>query len=221
MKIAPGYRICHAARYQSRLTLAERVQVFDSTGWRPASADELMTTRSDNGGPAVGEVSVIAIPKHLLKRWWSLAESGDGDLTHITAGFESYAREIAEYFNYKNWVLPPEAVVEVVVSDGERKTTDVDDATLALQPSRATRFSGGVGSALAYINLGEENVSIVLGVESGEQSSVRAEIPARIRLILEPGEGVMLPAGGIFWNRSTLPSSDLDVSLLVGLLSPD
>ena len=171
---------------------------------------------------------MIAIPKHLLKRWWSLAEAGDGNLTKISAGFENYAREVAEYFNYKNWTLPADAVMEVVVSDGARDAAEVDGVTtLGLQSSRATSFSAGVGTMLACINLGDENVAIVLGAESsgqacdqaGESANVCAEKLARIRVILESGEGVMLPPGGILWNRSTLGTSDLEVLLLIGLLS--
>ena len=228
MKPSSYYRIGHAARYQSRLTLGERLQVFDSTGWRPASASELAAASSDNGTPLRTEVAVIAIPKHLLKRWWSLAEAGDGNLTDISAGFENYAREVAEYFNYKNWMLPADAVMEVVVSDGERNPAEVDGVTtLGLQSSRATRFSAGVGTTLACINLGDANAAIVLGAgssgqagdQAGEEANPCAEKLARIRVILEPGEGVMLPAGGILWNRSTLGTADVDVLLLIGLLS--
>ncbi len=92
--------------------------------------------------------------------------------------------------------------MEVVASDGEHD--------VAPQPSRATRFSGGVGTLLACINLGDENVSIVLGAES-----------ARIRVILEPGEGVMLPACGILWSLSRPGSSDPVVTLLIGSLSSE
>ena len=228
MKPTPHSRICHAARYQSRLTLSERVQVFDSTGWRLASASELAAASSDNGTPLPTEVAVIAIPKHLLKRWWSLAEAGDGNLTDISAGFENYAREVAEYFNYKNWMLPADAVMEVVVSDGARNADEVDGVTrLGLQSSRATRFSAGVGTTLACINLGDAYVAIVLGAESsgeagdqaGEPANDCAERLARIRVVLEPGEGVMLPPGGIPWNRSSLGTADVDVLLLIGLLS--
>ena len=182
-------KICHAARYQSRLTLAERVQVFESTAWRAASADELAAMCADDS-----DVSVLAIPGHLLKRWWSLAESD-----HITKGFEGYAREIAEYFEYKNWILPANAVMEVVGSDGQRDR--------ALIPSRPMRFSSGVGTLLACINLDDKNLAIALGAES-----------ARIRVILEPGEGLMMPAGGVLWNRSALGNADLAVTLLIGLL---
>lgn len=175
--------------------------MLDSTGWRGASADEMEAARVDEQGQPAGDVSVIAIPRHLLKRWWNLAESGDGDPTHINPGFESYAREIAEYFNYKSWPLPTDAVMEVAVSD---------DVTSVPQPSRATRFSRGVGTLLAVINLGDENLGIALGAE-----------PAQVGVILEPGEGVMLPAGGILWKLATLPGSDLAVTLLIGRLSTD
>ena len=52
------------------MTLAERMQVFElqrlavcrpRTSWRTMCADN-------------GDLSVIGIPGHLLKRWWSLAE---------------------------------------------------------------------------------------------------------------------------------------------------
>lgn len=187
-------KICHAPRYQSPLTLAERLQVLDSTGWRPAAADQLAAISADDGH---GNVSVIGIPRHLLKRWWSLVESD-----HITTGFEGYAREIAAFFEYKNWTLPALPLMEVVGSDGPRDS--------ALLPSKAMRFSSGVGTLLASINLGDANAGIALGAES-----------ARIRVILEPGEGVMLPVGGTLWNRSALDNSDLAVTLLIGSLATD
>jgi hypothetical protein len=186
-------KICHASRYQSRLSLAERVKVLDSTGWRPAGEEELTTICAD-----AGDVSVVAIPRHLLKRWWSMAESDD-DFAHTPAGFESYAREIAEYFNYKRWDLPADAVMEVVVADSAKQPP---------QSSRATRFSGGIGKLLACLNLGDENIAIDLD-----------EDPTRIRVVLEAGEGVMLPSAGIWWSRSALDGTELTVTLLIGTLS--
>jgi hypothetical protein len=184
-------KIRHAPRYQSRLTLAERVQVLDSSGWPLANADEIASMGDDDG-----DVAIIGIPRHLLKRWWSLVESD-----HVTTGFEGYAREIAEYFMYKNWILPANAVMEVAGSDGHGDG--------ALVPSHPTRFSTGVGKLLACINLGDENAAIAFGAAS-----------AQIRVVLEPGEGVMLPVGGaILWGRSTLGSSDVAVTLLIGELT--
>ena len=54
------------------MTLAERIEVFDATGWRSAEADELASMCADDG-----DVSVIGIPRHLLKRWWDMAERHD------------------------------------------------------------------------------------------------------------------------------------------------
>ena len=184
-------KIRHAPRYQSRLTLAERVQVFDSAEWPPASADEVAAMCADDG-----DVSVVAIPRHLLKRWWSLAESD-----RITTGFEGYAREIAEYFEYKNWILPATPLMEVVGSDGRRDR--------ALVPSHPMRFANGVGALFACINLGDENAAIALDAGS-----------ARIRVVLEPGEGVMLPASSVLWNRAAVGSSGVAVTLLIGELLP-
>jgi hypothetical protein len=199
VKFGQGYRIRHAARYHSRLTIAERVQVLDAGRWRPADATEL-AEGADDGVAAAREVSVIAIPRHLLRRWWDLAESRDGDLAGISPGFERYAREVAEYFNYKRWELPARAVLEVVAA-----ASDGDAA--ALQPSRPTHFRGGVGMLIACINLGDDKLAIVLGAES-----------AQIRVMLEPGEGVMLPASGILWNRSAPAEGELAITLLIGLL---
>ncbi len=191
MKQAPGFRICDAPRYQSRLTLAERVQVFDSTGWRAGNADELASMCADDG-----DLSVIGIPRRLLKRWWSLAESGDDALAQ---GFEGLGCEIAEYFKYKNWNWPELALLEVVAAESHRDK--------ALVPSNPMRFCNGVGTLLACINLDDKNLAIALGPES-----------ARIRVILEPGEGLTMPTGGVLWNRSALANSDLAVTLLIGLL---
>jgi hypothetical protein len=184
-------KIRHAPRYQSRLKLTERVQVLDSSGWRPVKVDEMASIGADDG-----DVEIIGIPRHLLKRWWILVES---DL--IATGFEGFAYEIALYFQYKNWNLPAVPLMEVVGSDaqGDRPLTQ----------SNTMRFGNGVGTLLACVNLGDENAAIALEAES-----------ARIRVILEPGEGLMMPASGVLWNRSTLDSSELAVSLLIGELTP-
>lgn len=167
------------------------MQVFDSAAWRPASADELAAMCADDG-----DLSVIGIPRRLLKRWWTLAESGDDALAQ---GFGGFGREIAEYFEYKNWRWPVVALMDVVGSDGQRDG--------ALISSRPMRFSSGVGTLLACINLDDKDLAIAVGSES-----------ARIRIILEPGEGLIMPAGGVLWNRSALRNSDLSVTLLIGSL---
>ena len=184
-------KICQAPRYQGRLTLAKRLQVFRSKGWRPANANELAAMCADDG-----DVSIIGTPGHLLKRWWSLAETDD-----FTTGFEHYAREMAEYLAYKNWRVSANLLMTVVASGGGRDK--------ALIPSTPMQFGkGAVGTLIACVNLDDENAAVALKAESG-----------RIRIILEPGEGLMLPESGVLWNRSKLGDSDLAVTLLIGSLS--
>ncbi len=175
------------------MTLAERIQVFEATGWRSAGADELATMCADNG-----EVSVIGIPRHLLKRWWDMAESNNAD-----AEFKSYSLEIAQYFLYKNWSIPSVNVLMSVVAAGGKRDE-------ALMPSHPMRFAEGVGTLIAAINLDDENAAIAVGTET-----------AKIRVILEPGEGLTFPASGVMWNRSVLGDSDLAVTLLIGSLATD
>jgi hypothetical protein len=183
-------KISYAPRYQGRLTLAERLQIRVSTGWRTVNAKELATICADDG-----DVSIIGIPQHLLKRWWSMAETDD------VTGFEGYARELVEYFAYKNWSLPATPLMEVLASVGRRDKR--------LVPSNPMRFGSGVGTLIACINLDDENAAIALKAE-----------PGRIRIILEPGEGLLMPSAGVLFNRSTLGNSDLAVTLLIGELAP-
>jgi len=188
-------KICHAPRYQGRLAVAERLQVLRSNGWKPASADELAAMGAAEGE---GDVAVIGIPGHLLKRWWELVESDQ-----VSTGFESWAREMVEYFEYKSWfALPPDILMEVVAAGGKHDEE--------LVTSNRMRFANGVGRALACINLSDENAAIALKRE-----------PMRIRIILEPGEGLMFPASGVRWNRSMLNRSELAVTLIIGSLSTD
>jgi hypothetical protein len=184
-------KICHAPRYQGRLTLAKRLQVFRSKGWRAATANELAAMCADDG-----DLSIIGIPGHLLKRWWSLAEADD-----FTTGFEHYARDMAEYLTYKNWIEPGHLLMTVVASGGKH-----DRAPVLSNPMR---FGVAVGTMIACINLDDENAAIAVKADSG-----------RIRIILEPGEGLMFPERGVLWNRSKLGNSDLAVTLLIGLVSP-
>ncbi len=184
-------KICHAPRYQARLTLAKRLQVFRSKGWRAATANELAAMCADDG-----DLSIIGIPGHLLKRWWSLAEADD-----FTTGFEHYAGDMAEYLTYKNWIAPAPFLMTVVASGGNHDR--------ALVPSNPMRFGGGVvGTMVACINLDDENAAVAVKADSG-----------RIRIILEPGEGLIFPERGVLWNRSKLGNSDLAVTLLIGLVS--
>ena len=182
-------KICYAPRYQGRLTLPERLQIRVSTGWRTVNAKELAAMCADDG-----DASIVGIPQHLLKRWWRLAETDD------VTGFDGYARELAEYFAYKNWSLPATPLMEVVASGGNHDKR--------LVPSNPMRFGSGVGTLIACINLDDENAAIALKVELG-----------RIRIILEPGEGLLMPSAGVLFNRSTLGSSDLAVMLLIGELA--
>jgi hypothetical protein len=184
-------KICHAPRYQGRLTLAKRLQVFRSKGWRPATANELAELCADDG-----DLSIIGIPGHLLKRWWSLAEADD-----FTTGFEHYARDMAEYLTYKNWIEPGHFLMTVLASGVKHDG--------ALIPSNPMRFGDAVGTMIACINLDDENAAVAVKADSG-----------RIRIILEPGEGLMFPESGVLWNRSKLGNSDLAVTLLIGLVSP-
>ena len=55
----------------------------------------------------------------------------------------------------------------------------------ALVPSHPMRFAEGVGTLIAAINLDDENAAIAVGTET-----------AKIRVILEPGEGLTFPASG-------------------------
>jgi hypothetical protein len=185
------FRICNAARYQGRMTLAERIQVFEAAGWRSADANELATMFADDG-----DVSVIGIPRHLLKRWWDMAECNATD-----AAFKAYSLEIAQYFQYKNWSIPTVNVLMSVVAAGGARDE-------ALVPSHPMRFAEGVGTLIAAINLDDENAAIAVGTETG-----------KIRVILEPGEGLTFPASGVLWNRSVLGDSDLAVTLLIGSLA--
>jgi hypothetical protein len=188
-------KICHAPRYQGRLAVAERLQVLRSNGWKPASADELAAMCAADGE---GDVAVIGIPLHLLKRWWELVESDQ-----VSTGFEGWGRELVEYLKYKSWfALPPNVFMEVVAAGGKQDKKPV--------PSNPMRFSNGVGTALACINLSDENAAIALKVER-----------TRIRIILEPGEGLTFPVSGVRWNRSVLGRAELAVTLIIGSLSTD
>ena len=175
------------------MTLAERIQVFEVIGWRLAHADELAAICADHG-----DLSVIGIPRRLLKRWWDMAERDATD-----AEFKSYSLEIAQYFQYKNWSIPTVNVLMSVVAAGGKGDE-------ALMPSHPMRFAEGVGTLIAAINLDDENAVIAAGTES-----------AKIRVILEPGEGLTFPASGVLWNRSVLGDSDLAVTLLIGSLATE
>jgi hypothetical protein len=186
-------KIGHAPRYHGRLTLAERLQVFRSKRWRAAARNEVAELCSEDSI----DLSIIGIPGHLLKRWWSLAEAED-----FTNRFEGYARDLSEYLTYKSWIGPGHFLMTVVASGGKHES--------ALEPSNPMRFGDAVGTLVACINLDDENAAIAF--KAGSE---------RIRVILEPGEGLMFPERCVLWNRSKLGKSDLAVTLLIGSPSTD
>ena len=72
------------------------------------------------------------------------------------------------------------------------------------------RFAEGLGTLMAAINLDDEKAAIAVGTETG-----------KIRVILDPGEGLTFPASVVLWNRSVLGDSDLAVTLLIGSLATE
>jgi hypothetical protein len=169
------------------------MQVLRDSGWQQASADELASLCADHG-----DLSVIGLPHYLMNLWWLLVETGDTDTE-----FRSYGLEVAKFFQYKEWPIPRTSLLlEAVAAGGKRDKK--------LVPSHPMRFGGGVGTLFAAINLGDENAAIALDAEF-----------AQIRVILEPGEGIIFPPRNIFWNRSVLDDSELAFTLLIGSLSPE
>jgi hypothetical protein len=176
--------------WSARLSLGASVQptapgLVEQPFWRSASAGELAEfvfdpTRSGARKELSHCACLFVVPMHIRAAFWDLLARGQEEGGIPTDGFNTFAGEVARFLAFKELPLPAGAVCELVVNPpGKTATT-------------------GDSSAWGRINFGEDAVSVVCtNVEPGGNAVVDCR---GVRLRLEPGEGLRVPAGALLDN---------------------
>jgi hypothetical protein len=140
-------------------------------------------------------VAVFAVPEHLLSLWWETAGGGPEGAVEL----EPFARAFAGFARFKRMPLPDRCTFVV----------------LATPPGMVAEGLGEPASVadVAGVNLGEETAAVVLCNLPPGAPAAGPDYPL-VRLILEPGEGLWLPAG-LTWSRCTLQTRELELWLAV------
>lgn len=215
-----GARLVQAPRFHNSRAWAERLHInsgIERVGatliprddWRSPTMEELARL---TGGPAVGDddVALFHVPEYLRRRWWESPAPEGGP------AFAAYAREMAEFLQFKAVPLPSPCTFEVRVSAPGRPTI------------RGTGLGGSWGE-VGGINLGDAASSlVVLNLTPRQlQERVPGDGPPGhrfleaypgyplVRVALLPGDGWLLPPCGLVADGDTRGMSEIDVTLLL------
>jgi hypothetical protein len=163
---------------------------------------------------AIGEteVALFLLPRHLVARWWALADAApdEGPLP----GFDAFAQAVLELFRFKALPLPEPARCEAIaIACGHRAgTSPVADAAA----------HGAAGPRL-LANLGPRAAHVVL-LPVADQQIARglrylrdAPETALLRVRLDPGDGLWLPATDLLLD---FEGEDADEAIVVLCLRP-
>jgi hypothetical protein len=197
----------------------------------PASAD----------GFRAEALSLFHVPEHLRRRWWDLAARQANPAGIDAAEFEAFLRAVVDFCRFKGLPLPRTCAFDVVVTAPGRASTRVDAAAgcLAGLAFDLPPTEGTAPRPLGAVNLGDEATSLVfLNLPAARlQDKLHAapgspgdyptpgELARRflssfpayplVRVLLAPGDGYWLPAGGIVADGYTVDKQEPDVLLLI------
>jgi hypothetical protein len=174
MNPLPGYRFVVAPHFHVPGDWAARVQLGTSTSWRAATGSELDQMVHDPAAPLSREaldasLCLFALPRHLHEGFWRLLEQARERGDFSAKGFDAFVAEVARFLAFKQMSPPVGAVFDLVVN----------------QPDSSCDLTGEM-PVWGLIHLGEGAASIVL--------SPGPDLPL-LRIRIDPGEGVRLPAG--------------------------
>jgi hypothetical protein len=160
---------------------------------------------------------LFALPNHLYTRWRQLLETAAATAGKEWDGFDAFVGAVGEFLAFKEMPFPTDAAGELLLSQPGLRSLGAADGRTGLT------FS--VDSGLwAVVNLGEESTSIVYSNLPGDAVSradaadhfaaANSDYPL-VRLRIDPGEGVRLPAAGILMDGCTLDQDGPDVRLMI------
>jgi hypothetical protein len=229
--LAPGIRLVGAPSFHDPLPWGERLRLntgvdFDAdrvvprADWRPPSPDELrlLIGAAGTGADTGACLALFNIPQRLRTQWWALAASESPDAPDSADAFTEFARQVLEYLQFKQMLLPAACTVEVVVHPPGQ-------ASLRLATGGLTAPAAPDG-VLATINLGDEvSTRVLLNHVDGPMAlpihaRARAFLSAcrdypLVQIALHPGEGLWLPHEPVILDGDTRGRSDIDVQLLI------
>jgi hypothetical protein len=188
--VAPHFHL--DVDWPGRLSLAASVELTAQEPmvrppWRTVQTDELAMLLLDPTQPGAREelprcVCLFVVPVHLRSAFWDLVAQAEARGEISPDGFGAFTAEVGRFLAFKQLPLPPAAVCELVVN----------------KPGQATLLAAP--AVWALINLGEDAVAVVcLSVQSGDSAAPDC-VP--VRLQIEPGEGVRIPAGMMLGSDS-------------------
>jgi hypothetical protein len=187
-------------------------------------------------------VGLLNLPSHLRQEWWALAERGEA-LAGDGRRYRAFVEGVIEFLRFKRLPLPPRCRVDVVVSrPGEPSTRwdatsgcagglgfSVEQATHARALERAVAIInlGDEPTHLALLNLAPSVMASMLGLPwpvdpalpfgpdlLGRFFTTMPTYPL-IRMRLEAGDGLWLPARGVVYDLCTLDKREVDVALTI------
>jgi hypothetical protein len=198
MELQAGYRFRAAPHFHLDLHWSDRIRLSGGgsapPGWRPATDAELALLVEDPvaGAPATQSSQLFTIPAHLRSQWWVVADGLTDTPMGDSPAYQGFVRAVASFLAFKGLPLPGRCAFDVVLSPGKARTFSPGlDAGGAGQ-------TAPLSSTVACVNLGDGPVSLVfLNLPADRLRAILEAGPdyPRVRLFLEPGEGVWLPPG--------------------------
>jgi hypothetical protein len=243
MQLEAGYRFRTAPRFHCAFRWPERLRLNDGVDaadpglrprpvWRPPTEVELalLVDDPDDAGPARAEhIQTFTLPEHLRARWWQVAEQLTEAPADDSPAYRAFVNDVASFLGFKGLPLPPRAVFDVVLSP---PGPPVADRPAAVPSAVVAGINLGDGpTSLVFLNLPPARLAVLLQprAEVGEHPGAPPGLARRfltahpdyplVRLLLEPGEGVWLPAGGGAFHRHPAEGEDLDVWLVIRALA--
>jgi hypothetical protein len=179
---------------------------------------------------------LLNLPSHVRREWWAIAEGEDAP-TGDAGRYRAFVDGVIEFLRFKQVALPSRCRVDVAVSRPGQPSTRWDAGSGC---PGGLNFNRDTGSAAfdrvaGIINLGDEPTHLVLlnlapsamarmlGGPTGSAPgpdllrrffTTRATYPL-IRVRLEAGDGLWLPATGVVYDVCTLDKGEIDVALTI------
>jgi hypothetical protein len=242
MHLEPGFALTVAPRFHLPGAWPDRLRVnsgVEARGehfspradWRLPAPEELALLVNDDGAPAAPDgfrpeaLSLFHVPEHLRRRWWDLA-ARQGDPAGIDAeGFRAFLRDVVDFCRFKGLPLPPTCAFDLVVTAPGR-AFDLPPEERATRPLGAVNL-GDEPTSLVFLNLPAARLQDRLRTAPGAPGVCPrlGELTRRfltssptyplVRVLLRPGDGYWLPAGGAVADGYTLDKQEPDVLLLI------